>query len=279
MYGYDSICPNCENVSYNMKKMYCYKCHFYSVGGRYLREGYYHKDYDIVLIRDIIQKELKDLKTVYLTLIDTRDWGPIFLEEIWKNNKYLVDFESDLFLTSDWKYNIPAIVLEYTNSEEKIRDVPKNRIHFKKLVQLSCPTCSYNLSLMIRKEKEEEYYYCWECEKEITLDKESKDYKRSLCQSPLEQKFFDKIYSNHPEVEVQFEIGEFHVDFAFPQKKIAVEIEGHSFHSSKEQRIFDAKREREIQSLGWIVYRFTGSEIFSDIDKHVNEIEEILKEK
>lgn len=56
----------------------------------------------------------------------------------------------------------------------------------------------------------------------------------------------------------------YRVDFAVPDAKIAIEVDGHKYHSSKSQRTKDAERDRALQSNGWRVFRFTGSEIYAD---------------
>lgn len=46
---------------------------------------------------------------------------------------------------------------------------------------------------------------------------------------------------------------------------VAVECDGHDFHErTREQAARDRARDRDLQSIGWIVARFTGSEIFRD---------------
>jgi len=46
---------------------------------------------------------------------------------------------------------------------------------------------------------------------------------------------------------------------------VAVECDGHDFHErTKEQAERDKARDRDLQTLGWHVARFTGSEIFRD---------------
>lgn len=59
----------------------------------------------------------------------------------------------------------------------------------------------------------------------------------------------------------------FKLDIAIPHLKVAVECDGHEFHSSKESRGRDAKRDRELQAAGWMVLRFTGTEITADARK------------
>jgi hypothetical protein len=49
------------------------------------------------------------------------------------------------------------------------------------------------------------------------------------------------------------------------QKNLIVECDGHDFHEkTKQQAIRDKRRDRILQSLGYRVFRFTGSEIHND---------------
>jgi very-short-patch-repair endonuclease len=56
----------------------------------------------------------------------------------------------------------------------------------------------------------------------------------------------------------------YRLDFAIPEKKIAIEVDGHEFHSTKEQRAKDAARDRDLQFDGWRIFRFTSDEIYLD---------------
>lgn len=52
---------------------------------------------------------------------------------------------------------------------------------------------------------------------------------------------------------------------------LVVECDGHDYHSSKEQIIQDNKRQREIENLGYTFIRFSGSEIYNNVEKCVEE--------
>lgn len=48
-------------------------------------------------------------------------------------------------------------------------------------------------------------------------------------------------------------------------KKVVVELDGHAFHDKNEkQRRYEKKRDREMQKLGYKVFRYTGAEIVKD---------------
>jgi very-short-patch-repair endonuclease len=47
------------------------------------------------------------------------------------------------------------------------------------------------------------------------------------------------------------------VDFAFPESRVVVEVDGWAFHSDPEVFATDRKRQNAIALLGWQVLRFT----------------------
>lgn len=56
----------------------------------------------------------------------------------------------------------------------------------------------------------------------------------------------------------QYPIGNCFVDFADPQRKIAIECDGKQWHDAEK----DKKRDAKLGELGWTVIRFTGSQCF-----------------
>lgn len=66
--------------------------------------------------------------------------------------------------------------------------------------------------------------------------------------------------------------GPYRIDFANRQCKLAIELDGYSYHSSREQFGKDRERERFLIEKGWKVIRFHGDEIRSDVKKVVSEI-------
>jgi very-short-patch-repair endonuclease len=52
------------------------------------------------------------------------------------------------------------------------------------------------------------------------------------------------------------------VDAAFPDQRVAIEVDGHEYHSTRPQRAADADRQNRIEVLGWVVLRFTSDHVF-----------------
>ena len=65
-------------------------------------------------------------------------------------------------------------------------------------------------------------------------------------------------------------IGIYKPDFMLSHN-IIIEIDGHEYHKTKEQRESDYIRERYFQKKGYKIIRFTGTEVFLDAEKCVND--------
>lgn len=70
---------------------------------------------------------------------------------------------------------------------------------------------------------------------------------------------------------VDFVVGDDTKERKYPMQ-IVIECDGHDYHSSKEQIKKDNERQREIENLGYTFIRFSGSEIYNDVEKCVDEV-------
>lgn len=95
-------------------------------------------------------------------------------------------------------------------------------------------------------------------------------------QSPIELSFLKACNSVSLQPIPQFPLGKFFLDFAFPDIRLAIELDGHEFHKTKEQRTSDAKRQRWIELNGWKLIRFTGTEIHKNINDCVRQVEQFI---
>jgi very-short-patch-repair endonuclease len=82
------------------------------------------------------------------------------------------------------------------------------------------------------------------------------------------------VYDLHSQVTIGRYRADFVIEIAHRQRnkcvdgnpltRIVVEIDGHDFHSSKEQLSADHLRDIELLKMGIITIRFTGSQVYSD---------------
>lgn len=89
--------------------------------------------------------------------------------------------------------------------------------------------------------------------------------------SPVEEKFWTAFQGRPlakkmiPQFEYKRASGSvFRPDFAFPDVKVAIEIDGFKYHATPEAFAADLARQREMEDAGWRFRRFTGKEINAD---------------
>jgi hypothetical protein len=96
--------------------------------------------------------------------------------------------------------------------------------------------------------------------------------------SPIEISFWDTAHPLIPELQKEVWIDhKYRVDFLIPSKKIVIELYGFQYHNTKEKLTKDAERERYLQRVGYQVIRFTGTEIYKDVRKCVDEVITLAK--
>ena len=69
--------------------------------------------------------------------------------------------------------------------------------------------------------------------------------------SPIEKLFFEKAKPLIPDLEREFQLGEYRVDFFVKKANLVIELDGHDFHKTKEQRTRDAQQMRYLLKKGF----------------------------
>lgn len=75
--------------------------------------------------------------------------------------------------------------------------------------------------------------------------------------TPIEMDAWQTIRGKGLPMYPQVPVGRFFVDFGDPVSRIAIECDGAAWHVDKDR---DARRDAELDELGWTVYRVTGKE-------------------
>lgn len=91
--------------------------------------------------------------------------------------------------------------------------------------------------------------------------------------TPIESNVWSAIRALGMPFYPQFPVWKYHIDFADPILKIAIEVDGFRYHSKEK----DNARTFELQKRGWLVYRVQGKNTVIQIeeDEEGNEIEVI----
>jgi very-short-patch-repair endonuclease len=95
--------------------------------------------------------------------------------------------------------------------------------------------------------------------------------------SYIEEKMFSALIDVFPRdfIKIQHPIGKYRADFMLIHegRKLVIECDGHQFHEkSAWQAAHDKKRDRFMQSKGFHVFRFTGTEINRNIKNCLSEV-------
>lgn len=89
-------------------------------------------------------------------------------------------------------------------------------------------------------------------------------------ESPLERDFLDLMLLTGlpvPATQHVIEDGDAfvgRVDFFWPDHDVIVEVDGHSYHSTRDQRSSDSSRQNRLTALGYTVLRFTSDQLRSN---------------
>jgi predicted transcriptional regulator of viral defense system len=67
------------------------------------------------------------------------------------------------------------------------------------------------------------------------------------------------------------------VDLAYPQLRLAIEIDGFRWHSSPERKRRDEQRQNRLVLAGWTVLRFSASEVLARPERLVSAVRRILQ--
>lgn len=117
-----------------------------------------------------------------------------------------------------------------------------------------------------------------------SFDRWSDDFDEGInkCKSPIEKIMYSILKQNDcidvfPQHKIDKYIVDFLVSIGEDYKKIIIECDGHDFHEkTKEQAKHDKERDRYLISKGYPVFRFTGSEIYNNPLKVLQEIDNII---
>lgn len=103
--------------------------------------------------------------------------------------------------------------------------------------------------------------------------------KLALCESPMEEAFLmaaEPVLSQYGDIIPQYPIFNYRADFAIPDCRILIEIDGYEWHKTREQLTADVKRQRALTAAGWTVFRFTGREIYAGAANCAAEVARII---
>ena len=103
----------------------------------------------------------------------------------------------------------------------------------------------------------------WNIGKSRWNNKES--YPESFFRKVIENEFFDKDYVQ------EYAVGIYSIDFAWPNKKLAIEIDGDQHERFEEYKQRDMRKDQFLTEEGWLILRIKWKDVCNDA-KHWIEI-------
>jgi very-short-patch-repair endonuclease len=94
--------------------------------------------------------------------------------------------------------------------------------------------------------------------------------------SKIQELFIEACGKAGIRFDTEEQVSRYRVDCIDKSRRLVVELDGHEYHKSKEDRTSDAKRDRQLHRDGYTVLRFTGSEVWSDTQLCVAEVQQTL---
>lgn len=97
-----------------------------------------------------------------------------------------------------------------------------------------------------------------------------------MPESPIEESFRKACSLAGIHFDQEEQVSRYRVDFIDRSRRLVIELDGHEFHKTKEQRTYDAKRDRQLHRDGFVVLRFTGSEVYTSLSRCIAEVKQTL---
>jgi hypothetical protein len=195
----------------------------------------------------------------------------------------------------NYKLTIPLnndLHLNQELSEKELKELLDNIIKvlgYKEIME------TFNCTIKDAKEIKEYIDKKWDCRE---CDLKMKECYRCcrVCESPLEQALLKALVRNNITTELQLRINKDGTVSHFPEpvdpdkiltlpdfyvetedKKICIYTDGHTYHERTEyQAVRDRSIDRELQNLGYIVLRYTTSEINQKLDETIENIKKTM---
>lgn len=95
------------------------------------------------------------------------------------------------------------------------------------------------------------------------------------------ESFFEKVIINEfsdKNYKTEFNIGIYSIDFAWPEKKLAIEIDGQQHERFKEYKERDCRKDKYLQSEGWKVLRISWREMCNNTKEYINKAKVFIEE-
>lgn len=89
---------------------------------------------------------------------------------------------------------------------------------------------------------------------------------REKVESPIEELLLRELHLLGLYPAIQFKVGNYRIDLAFPNLLVGIECDGKEWHSTEKQIAYDNQRDDYLRKNGWTIVRFSGLDIYQKAD-------------
>jgi very-short-patch-repair endonuclease len=86
-----------------------------------------------------------------------------------------------------------------------------------------------------------------------------------ISPTSIERLLIDELNSRNIKYEFQYQISSWVIDFAIPERRLAIEADGVYWHGLPNVQEKDARKDKDLRQRGWNIIHFTGDEIRKSI--------------
>jgi very-short-patch-repair endonuclease len=93
------------------------------------------------------------------------------------------------------------------------------------------------------------------------------------------EKFFTEVIDNEfldKNVVTELQMGRYSLDFAWPEKKKCIEIDGEQHYTQPSQAKSDLRKNKYLKSQGWEVLRIRWRDMFSDTKANIQKANKFI---
>ena len=137
-------------------------------------------------------------------------------------------------------------------------------ISYQRRITLSCQICHESFTVRTKRSNQK---YCSRSCRTIGIGK---------TESYIEKAFAAALISIDLPYYSQYALGPYTIDFAIPEKHIAIECDGDYWHSLPACIKRDRRKDKYLSNLGWRVLRFSETEINTDVARCLTIVEKAV---
>ena len=270
---YKWICPICSNVLKTRKELYKHQQELNHYKRVPTKEAQCAICYKIFKTKTALKQHIKEEK--HYKIKNKYKWNCPFCNEIFKSRRKLQKHRDEIHNKQNLTTIINICYCQYCNREfkhlsskschEKYCKLNPNHIIAKSLGRSLSEEVKQKLSLIQKERVKQGLNHGW-----MTSHSSKKSYPEVFFTKVIENEFNDKNYKYN------FLFYQYRLDFAWPHKKLCIEIDGSQHQRNKKQKQSDIKKDIKLYENGWKILRIKWIDIYNDPQKYIKLAKEFI---